>query len=160
MFFRSCKFAKIFSIEKKTCKRKILMILCIVLKPSIIYINIIYNLFQHIVRKICKFFYVASVAFFILTIHGSSHRRRIRQKRTQRSSMLVGERNCFNSLPHQRFCTRMIWIKGWIEEWILSGTDSSEKWMIIRFTPYQTTTLQKWMFFQRLFFESSFLLNN
>ena len=64
MFFRSCKFAKIFSIEKKTCKRKILMILCIVLKPSIIYINIIYNLFKLLEKcgsrvkqkKICHYY--------------------------------------------------------------------------------------------------------
>ena len=66
MFFRSCKFAKIFSIEKKTCKRKILMILCIVLKPSIIYINIIYNLFKHIVRKIRKFFLCCQCRVFYL----------------------------------------------------------------------------------------------
>ena len=25
-----------------------------------------------------------------------------------------------------------------------------EKWMIIRFTPYQTTTQRKWMFYQKL----------
>ena len=31
--------------------------------------------------------------------------------------------------------------------------------MIIWFTPYQTTTLQKWMFFQKLYFRSSLLLN-
>ena len=36
--------------------------------------------------------------------------------------------------------------------------DASEKWMIIRFTPYQTT-LPKRMFFQKLIFKSSLLLN-
>ena len=53
----------------------------------------------------------------------------------------------------------MIWRNGWIEEQTLTGMDASEKWMIIRFTPYQTTTLQKWMCFQKLFFKSSLLLS-
>ena len=37
--------------------------------------------------------------------------------------------------------------------------DALEKWIIIRFTPLQTTTLPKWMFSQRLLFKSSLLLN-
>ena len=37
--------------------------------------------------------------------------------------------------------------------------NASEKWMIFQFTPHQTTTLPKWIFFQKIFFKSSFLLN-
>ena len=37
--------------------------------------------------------------------------------------------------------------------------DALITWMFIRFTPYQTTTLPKWMFKQKLLFKSSLLLN-
>ena len=37
--------------------------------------------------------------------------------------------------------------------------DSLEKRMIIQFTPYQTTTLPKWMLSQKLWFKTSLLLN-
>ena len=37
--------------------------------------------------------------------------------------------------------------------------DALKKWMIIQFTPYQTITLTKWMFFQNFLFKSSLLLN-
>ena len=73
--------------------------------------------------------------------------------------MLFEGRNSFHSTPHNRFSTRMIWRKWLIEEWTLGRMDASVKWMIIWFTPYQTTTLPKWMFFQKLFFKSSMLLN-
>ena len=44
---------------------------------------------------------------------------------------------------------RMIWSKGWIEERIFGRMDDFEKWMIIRFTPRKTTTITKWMSFQK-----------
>ena len=56
----------------------------------------------------------------------------LRQKRKQRSSLLFGGRNSFNSMPHNRFSTRMIWRKGWREERTLGKIDASEKSMIIR----------------------------
>ena len=37
--------------------------------------------------------------------------------------------------------------------------DDLKKWMIIRFTPYQTTILLNWMFSQKLSFKLSLLLN-
>ena len=40
------------------------------------------------------------------------HRRRNRQKRRHRSSLLFGGGNLFNSMPHYRFSTKMIWNKG------------------------------------------------
>ena len=42
---------------------------------------------------------------------------------------------------------------------LLGGLDAVQKWMIIRFTPYQTTTLPKWMLSQKRLFKSSLLLN-
>ena len=45
------------------------------------------------------------------------YKRRNRPKRRQRSSLLFGGRNSFNSMPHYRFSTTMIWRKGWFEEW-------------------------------------------
>ena len=54
--------------------------------------------------------------FFLASIdHGIS----ISQKQRQRSSLLVGGRNWFISLPHNRFSARMIWRKGWIKEWMI-----------------------------------------
>ena len=78
-------------------------------------------------------------------------RRRNRQKRRQRSSLLFGGWNFFHSLPHYRFSTRIIKRKGWIEERTLGRMDASERWYFTWFTPHQSTTLQKWMFFQKLF---------
>ena len=43
----------------------------------------------------------------------------------------------------------MIWRKGWKKERSLGKTDALEKFMTIWFTPHQTTTLPKWMFFQK-----------
>ena len=43
---------------------------------------------------------------------------------------------------------------------LLGEMDALNKGMIIRFTPYQTTTLPKWMFSQKLLFKSSLLLNS
>ena len=40
----------------------------------------------------------------------------------------------------------MIWRNGLNEEGTHCGMDALEKWMIIRFTPHQTTTLPKWTF--------------
>ena len=40
----------------------------------------------------------------------------------------------------------------------LTRIDASKKWIIIRFTPYQTITLRKWMFSKKLFFRSLLLL--
>ena len=57
------------------------------------------------------------------------------------------------------FIARMFWEKGWIEKWRLCGMGALEKWMIIRYTPHQTTTLTKWMFLQKNFFKSSWPLN-
>ena len=53
-----------------------------------------------------------------------------------------------------QFCIRMIKKKDCIEQQILGGMDAlkKSKWMIIRFTPCQTTTLPKWMFFQKRLF--------
>ena len=46
----------------------------------------------------------------------------------QRSALLFGGQNWFNSLPQYRFCARMIWRNGhgWIEKWTLGGMDASE----------------------------------
>ena len=38
--------------------------------------------------------------------------------------------------------------------------DASKKWMIFQFTPHQTTTLPKLLFFQKLWFNSFLLLNS
>ena len=60
-----------------------------------------------------------------------------------------------------RFSTRMVWRKVWIEDRTLCGMDGSEKWMTRPsgvHTLYQTTTIPKWMFSQKLFFKSSLLL--
>ena len=51
-------------------------------------------------------------------------------------------RNCFNSLPHMQFYTKRNWRKASIEKWPHGGLDALKKWMIIRFTFHQTTTLQ------------------
>ena len=84
--------------------------------------------------------------FFLASIdHGIS----ISQKQRQRSSLLVGGRNWFISLPHNRFSARMIWRDGCIEKWTFGGIDALETLMIFQFTMHQTTTLQKWMFFQK-----------
>ena len=37
--------------------------------------------------------------------------------------------------------------------------DALEKWMIILFTPYQTTTIPMWMYSQKLMLKSTLLLN-
>ena len=60
-----------------------------------------------------------------------------------------------------RFSTRMVWRKVGIEDRTLCGMDGSEKWMTRPsgvHTLYQTTTIPKWMFSQKLFFKSSLLL--
>ena len=41
-------------------------------------------------------------------------------------------------MSNERFGTRMIWRKGWIEARTLGGGDASEKWMITRFTSHHT----------------------
>ena len=51
------------------------------------------------------------------------------RKQRQRSSLMVGERNCFYWMPHQRFSDRLIWRKGLIREKILCGMDDIEKYM-------------------------------
>ena len=51
------------------------------------------------------------------------HRIRIRQRKRQRSSLLFEGRNWFNSMPHYRFNTRMIWRNGWMEERTLGRMD-------------------------------------
>ena len=82
------------------------------------------------------------------------HRKRIRQKKRQRSSLLFGERNWFNSMPHYSSSTRMIWRNGWIEEQTIGRMDALEK--------YKTKpppSGAKWVFFQKHFFKSSLLLN-
>ena len=58
----------------------------------------------------------------------------------------------------RRFSTRMIWRKGWIEE-PHGRMNASGKWMILRFKPHQITSLPKRMFFKKLFFKPSSLLN-
>ena len=73
---------------------------------------------------------------------------------------MFGGWNRFNSLSHQIFSIRKIFKKRMKRIRILGGMDALNKWMIIRFTPYQTTTLPKWMFSQKLLFKSSFLLNS
>ena len=47
-------------------------------------------------------------------------------KRKQRSSLLFGWQDWFNSLPHYRFIARMMWRNGLKEKWTLGGTDASE----------------------------------
>ena len=78
----------------------------------------------------------------------------------QPSSLMFGRQHTFNSWhPYTlySFSARIILRNGRIVKW--NGMDVSEKWMIFQFTPYQTTTLPKWMFFLKLFFKSSVLLN-
>ena len=73
---------------------------------------------------------------------------------------MFGRQHTFNSWHHYKlysFSARIILRNGRIVKW--NGMDVSEKWMIFQFTPYQTTTLPKWMFFLQLFFKSSLLLN-
>ena len=73
---------------------------------------------------------------------------------------MFGRQHTFNSWHHYTlysFSARIILRNGRIVKW--NGMDVSEKWMIFQFTPYQTTTLPKWMFFLKLFFKSSVLLN-
>ena len=43
------------------------------------------------------------------------------------------------------------WRSGWIEERTLGTMDAWEKWMVVQFTPHQTTRI----FFQKLIFKSS-----
>ena len=93
---------------------------------------------------------------FTLELH---HRRRIRQKRRQRSSLLVGGTELIQFDAEYRISTRMIGRKRWKEEWTLGGMDASEKLMIIWFTPHQITSLTKRMFLQKPFFKSSLLLS-
>ena len=86
-------------------------------------------------------------------------RRINRQKRRQRSSLLFGVHNSFNSMPHYRFSPWMIWRKRLIEERTLGRMNASEKWMIICwFTPHQPTTLPKWRFSQILFLGARWLV--
>ena len=71
-----------------------------------------------------------------------------------------GHRRCWlgdgiDSIP----CRTPDLAPGWIEERILRKMDYLEKWMIIWFTPHQTTTLPKLMSFQKHFFKSSSSLN-
>ena len=47
----------------------------------------------------------------------------------------------------------MIWRKVFLEEWMLGRMAALVKWMINRFTPHQTTTFPKWMFFQNFFLQ-------
>ena len=52
-------------------------------------------------------------------------------------------------------CRNTVLAPGWFEEMdegeqTLSGMDALEKWMIFRFTPNQTVTHSKWIFFQKL----------
>ena len=46
------------------------------------------------------------------------HRRRNRQKKRQRSSLLFGGRNSFTSMPHYRFSARMIGRIWWIHPFL------------------------------------------
>ena len=70
-------------------------------------------------------------------------------------------RDGIDSIPCRNRCfpPGWFWRKGWIEKRLLGGMDALKKWMIIRFTPHQTTTLPKWMFSQKPFFKSTLLLN-
>ena len=83
----------------------------------------------------------------------SPYRRRIKTE-DRRSSLLSSWWNWFNSLPQQLFSTRMIWRKGLIEYQNWWFEKINDHWN----TPYQTTTLPKWMFTQKLLFKSSLLL--
>ena len=76
------------------------------------------------------------------------------QKRRQRSLLMYGGQNWFNSLPHYRFSARMIFKKR-INN---GGMDASEIRMIFQFIPQQITTLPKWMLVQKLFFNLSLLV--
>ena len=62
-------------------------------------------------------------------------------------------------------CRTTVLAPGWFEETdekknrrMLGRMDASEKWMIIWFTPHQTTTISKWMFFPIFFFKLTVLL--
>ena len=86
-------------------------------------------------------------------------RRINRQKRRQRSSLLFGGWNSFNSMLHYTFSTRMIWRIGLIQEWTLGRMGASKKngWSScshhIKPPPLQMDVLSK------LIFKSSLLLN-
>ena len=89
--------------------------------------------------------------------YGSNHdyRRRIRQNIRQRSSLLFGGRNWFNSLSHYS----IIFHPDDLKKRINRKNGYLAEWMIIRFTPYQTTTQSKWMFFRNILFKSCLMLN-
>ena len=78
---------------------------------------------------------------------GSTHRRRIRQKRRQRSSLLIGGLNCFHSMSHERFSTRMIWRKGWQEERTLDHpVHTTPKWISFQnFPSNKHNCYSKWL---------------
>ena len=63
-----------------------------------------------------------------------------------------GGRNSFSSMPHYRFSTRMIWRKGRIEDQTL-GRIMKNGWSFGSHHAHQTTTLLKWMFFQKTFLQ-------
>ena len=46
----------------------------------------------------------------------------------------------------------LIWRKDWMNKAYLAKWMLWKRWMIIWFTPYQTTALPKWMFFQKLLY--------
>ena len=108
----------------------------------------------------CLLHSVSSLALGTYPEMSKDHWRRIRQKRRQRSSLLAGGQNLFNSMPHSRFSTKMIWKKLWIEErmytWRVECFGKMDDHLILQ---QQTTTLTKWMFFQKPFFKSSLLPN-
>ena len=71
-------------------------------------------------------------------LHSTAYRRRIKTAEKAKSSLLFEGWNWFSFLRHY-FPPGWFWRIGWIE------MDGLNKLMIIRFTPYQTTTLPKWM---------------
>ena len=82
-----------------------------------------------------------------------------RQKKRQRSSLLFGGRTRFKSLPHKIFFTRMILKKRMIgikTTWRKGCFEKMDDHPVHTIPNHYST---KWMFFQKLLFKSSLLLN-
>ena len=67
-----------------------------------------------------------SLSLYCISVYRGQHaycRLRIRQKRRQRSSLLIGG---WNWMLHKSFSPRMIWRKGWIEQKKMCRNDDLE----------------------------------
>ena len=84
-------------------------------------------------QGVCCKFSLGLLAKFVLS-DGTLHRRRNRQKRRQRSSLMF-----------QFHAALMIWNKGLIEERTLGSMDASEKWMFFPKTFLPIIFAAKWL---------------